>query len=86
MATNGEVDIVAADLTMTSARANALEFTVPYLAAQVTVLLKKEKKRGGRHGGGEHGVGTKFLIDSSKNDLRQFANIILICVEFNDKY
>jgi len=55
MAMTGQVDIVAADLTMTSTRSNVLEFTVPYLSAQVTVLLKKEKKRGGRHGAGDHG-------------------------------
>jgi len=54
MAMNGQVDIVAADLTMTSARAEALEFTVPFLSAKVTTLLKKEKRRGGRHESGRH--------------------------------
>jgi len=40
---------------MTTKRHEVLEFTVPFMAAQVTVLLKKEKRhggRGGRHGGG----------------------------------
>lgn len=55
MATNGQVDMIAADLTMTTKRHEVLEFTVPFMSAQVTVLLKKEKRhggRGGRHGGG----------------------------------
>ena len=47
---SGEADIVAADLTMTSKRADVLHFTVPYMTAHVTVLLKKERRRGGRHG------------------------------------
>merc|ERR1711963_1156387 len=55
MAVNGEVDMIAADLTMTTKRHEALEFTVPFMSAQVTVLLKKEKRRGGRHGGGGNG-------------------------------
>lgn len=56
MVMNGQADLVAADLTMTSERIEALQFTVPYMSAQVTVLLKKEKRRGGRHteGNGRH--------------------------------
>ena len=46
MAVNGQVDMIAADLTITTKRHEALEFTVPFMAAQVTVLLKKEKRRG----------------------------------------
>jgi len=55
MAVNGQVDMIAADLTITTERHEALEFTVPFMAAQVTVLLKKEKRRGGKHGGGGNG-------------------------------
>ena len=60
MAVNGQVDMIAADLTITTERHEALEFTVPFMAAQVTVLLKKEKRRGGKHGGGGNGVSTNF--------------------------
>jgi len=53
MAVNGQADMIAADLTMTTKRHEALEFTVPFMSAKVTVLLKKEKRKGGRRHGGE---------------------------------
>ena len=59
---SGQADIVAADLTMTSKRAEALHFTVPYMTAHVTVLLKKERRRGGKHGDESGGVRTLFLL------------------------
>ena len=63
MAVNGQVDMIAADLTITTQRHEALEFTVPFMAAQVTVLLKKEKRRGGKHGGGGNGVSANFSFE-----------------------
>lgn len=58
---SGEADMVAADLTMTSKRAEVLHFTVPYMTAHLTVLLKKERRRGGRHGE-ESGVRIIFIF------------------------
>ena len=60
---SGQADIVAADLTMTSKRAEVLHFTVPFLTAHVTVVLKKERRRGGRHGE-ESGVRAFFCCRS----------------------
>jgi ABC-type amino acid transport substrate-binding protein len=59
---SGQADIVAADLTMTSKRAEVLHFTVPYMTAHVTVLLKKERRRGGKHGDESGGVRTLFFV------------------------
>ena len=50
MAINGQVELLAADLTMTVQRSNAVEFTVPFMSARNTVLLKKERRHGRRRG------------------------------------
>ena len=61
MAVNNEIDMIAADLTITSKRHEVLEFSVPFMSAHLTILLKKEKRRGGRHGGGSNGVRNSFF-------------------------
>ena len=71
MAANGQVDMIAADLTMTTKRHEVLEFTVPFMAAQVTVLLKKEKRHGGR--GGRHGGGNGVKLFIFFHDLFYFS-------------
>ena len=73
---SGEADIVAADLTMTSKRADVLHFTVPFMTAHVTVLLKKERRRGGRHGD-ESGVRIIFCWRSKYFSIRNCFNDIL---------
>ena len=56
-ALNGNVDIIAADLTITSERAKVLEFTVPFMSAYTTIISRKPERRGNRHGyGGRHRV------------------------------
>ena len=50
MAINGKVDIIASDLTLTYARNRDLHFTTPFMSSKATVLLKKEKRQGGRGG------------------------------------
>ena len=56
-ALNGNVDIIAADLTITSERAKVLEFTVPFMSAYTTIVSRKPERRENRHGyGGRHGV------------------------------
>ena len=72
---SGQADIVAADLTMTSKRAEALHFTVPYMTAHVTVLLKKERRRGGKHGDESGGVRTLFLLSFKIVKVRFFLFI-----------
>jgi len=54
-ALNGNVDIIAADLTITAERAKVLEFTVPFMSAYTTIISRKPERRGSRHGyGGRH--------------------------------
>ena len=60
MVLNREIDMIAADLTITSQRHEVLEFSVPFLSAYVTILLKKERRRDGRLGGGSNGVSFSF--------------------------
>ena len=56
-ALNGNVDIIAADLTITAERAKVLEFTVPFMSAYTTIISRKPERRGNRHGyGGRHRV------------------------------
>ena len=56
-ALNGNVDIIAADLTITAERAKVLEFTVPFMSAYTTIISRKPERRGSRHGyGGRHQV------------------------------
>ena len=68
---SGQADIIAADLTMTSNRAEVLHFTVPYMTAHVTVLLKKERRRGSRHGE-ESGVRIIFCWHSKYFYIRNY--------------
>ena len=56
-ALNGNVDIIAADLTITAERAQVLEFTVPFMSAYTTIISRKPERRENRHGyGGRHRV------------------------------
>ena len=56
-ALNGNVDIIAADLTITAERAKVLEFTVPFMSAYTTIISRKPERRENRHGyGGRHRV------------------------------
>ena len=60
MVVDSEIDMIAADLTITSQRHEILEFSVPFLSAHLTFLLKKERRRGGRHGRASNGVRKSF--------------------------
>ena len=60
MVINSEIDMIAADLTITSQRHEVVEFSVPFLSAHLTILLKKERRRGGRNGGGSNAVSNFF--------------------------
>ena len=62
MVVDNEIDMIAADLTITSQRHEVLEFSVPFLSAHLTVLLKKERRRRERHGRASIGVRKSFLI------------------------
>ena len=46
-------DMIASDLTITSERSEAIEFTMPFMSFPITVLLKKPT-------GGRHSVCTKI--------------------------
>ena len=60
MVVDSEIDMIAADLTITSQRHEILEFSVPFLSAHLTLLLKKERRRGGRHGRASNRVRKPF--------------------------
>ena len=42
MLQNGEADMIAADLTVTSKRMEVLDLTMPFMSVPLTVLLRKD--------------------------------------------
>ena len=93
-ALNGNVDIIAADLTITAERAKVLEFTVPFMSAYTTIISRKPERRGSRHGyGGRHQVSwlNQFWFHDTYNcliyiNINQISkNVLLIETQIQER-
>lgn len=74
MVNSTEVDMVAADLTMTSLRMEAIDFSIPFLTTSVTVLMKNNGISWKLHRG-SNGLSATHTLPANPTTIQQLLNM-----------